>query len=109
MRNKMDTLKTLKLHEHLAVNGLYAPHQSAYRPNCSTETALLRLQNDLLCALDAKKEVVLVLLDLSAAFDTLDHQILLERMQTRYAVSGTALKWFESYISDSSAVCRGWK
>ena len=89
-----------QLQEHLTASNLYAPHQSAYRPNCSTETALLRLQNDLLCALDNRKDAVLVLLDLSAAFDTLDHKMLLERMKSRYGVKNTALKWFESYLSD---------
>ncbi|XP_072044960.1 uncharacterized protein [Amphiura filiformis] len=89
-----------QLHEHLTSNNLYAPHQSAYRPNCSTETALLRLQNDLLCALDSRKDAVLVLLDLSAAFDTVDHGILLSRMQSRHGITGTALQWFESYNTD---------
>ena len=47
-----------QFHEHLAENNLYGPHQSAYRPNCSTETALVCLQNGLLCALNNKKEAV---------------------------------------------------
>lgn len=88
-----------QLQEHLAANNMYAPHQSAYRPNCSTETALLRLQNDLLCALDSKKEITLILLDL-LAFDTIDHAMLIDRMRSRYNVNDTSLKWFSSYICD---------
>ena len=77
-----------QVHEHLAVNNLYAyaPHQSAYRPSCSTETAPPCLQNDLLCAFDSKKDAVLVLLDLSTAFDSLDHKVLLEQKQVRSVV-----------------------
>ena len=66
-----------QLNEHLDHNNLLSPLQSAYRPKHSTETALLRIVNDLLTAMDNNKICILTLLDLSAAFDTIDYQILL--------------------------------
>ena len=74
------------------------PLQSAYRKNHSTETALLRVLNDLLMTLD-HRHVVLVMLDLSAAFDTLDHDILISRLRCHFGFSDTVLKWFSSYHS----------
>ena len=74
--------------------------QSAYRPYHSTETALLRVQNDILLALDQRKEVVLVLLDFTAAFDTVDHTHLCHRLSSRFSIRDTALKWFSSYLNN---------
>ena len=68
---------------------LICPFQSAYRPNHST--ALLKITNDILFALDSGYVSLLTLLDLSAAFDTIDHCILLDRLQHIYGISGTAL------------------
>jgi hypothetical protein len=79
-------------------NDLFCPIQSAYRSNHSTETALLKIQNDILLALDSGKGVILVLLDLSAAFDTIDHNILLSRLRSRIGVDGPALQWVSSYL-----------
>ena len=59
-----------------------------------TETAILRVVNDLLAAMDEDKFSVLLLLDLSAAFDTTDHQILLSRLETVFSIRSTALHWF---------------
>ena len=58
------------------------------------------MQNDILCEIDNQKCVVLLLLDMSAAFDTVDHELLLERMAKRYGVKGNALKWFRSYLQE---------
>ena len=65
-----------------------------------TETALVRVQNDILPAIDQRSDVVLVLLDLSAAFDTVDHQILLQRLRDRCGIHGDALAWCKSYLCD---------
>ena len=89
-----------QLSDHLASNNLLTPHQSAYRPGHSTETAILRILNDILNSLDKNKISVLLLLDLSAAFDTIDHEILLARLEHRFGVRETALKWFRSYLHD---------
>ena len=72
-------------------NGLYARIQSAYRPNHSSKTALLRVHNDISLALDNNNDVILVLLDLSSACDMVNRQILLKRLQDRYGIYGTVL------------------
>ncbi len=77
--------------EHLCNNGLMDIFQSAYRISHSTETALLRVQNDILMETDKGNVVLLILLDLCAAFDTIDHEILLNRLFTRCGIRGTAL------------------
>ena len=74
--------------------------QSAYKPIHSTETALLRVQNDILQAVNSEGGAILVLLDLSADFDTIDHQKLLELLDYSFGIRGDALKWFKSYIQD---------
>ena len=79
-------------------NSLLTPLQSAYKPNYSTETDLLRIVNDLLTAMDNNKICILTLLDLSAAFDTIDHQILFTRLQHSSGTSGSALFWLLSYL-----------
>jgi hypothetical protein len=86
--------------KYIIDNKLQELLQSSYSKFHSTETALIKVQNDVLEAIDGKKCVLLVLLDLSAAFDTIDHKILLARLSSRYGVKGTAFKWFESYLSD---------
>jgi hypothetical protein len=65
----------------------------------STETALLRVHHDIVSALDENSCVALVMLDLSAAFDVIDHDILIGRMEHSYGISGSALAWFRSYLS----------
>ena len=89
-----------QLSRHLQDNALYKPCQSAYRAFHSTETALLQVHSDILQALDRKETVFLVLLDLSAAFDTVDHSILLTTLAERFGIRGQALAWFQSYLTD---------
>ncbi|CAB4016802.1 RNA-directed DNA polymerase from transposon X-element, partial [Paramuricea clavata] len=86
-------------HNHLSVHHLYPGNQSAYREFHSTETALLRVKNDILMNMNRQHVTLLVLLDLSAAFDTVDHVLLLQRLQLKFGLSGTVLKWFTSYLS----------
>jgi hypothetical protein len=87
---------------HLHHHDLYPKFQSAYRQNHSVETALLRVHNDILQALDKQQGVILVLLDLSAAFDTISHDILLLRLQKRFGFSGKVLQWITSYLENRS-------
>ena len=89
-----------KLTSYLENNSLLEPLQSAYKKYHSTETALVKIQNDILRNLDSNSAVALVFLDLSAAFDTVDHHILLNLLSSRMGISGAALKWIESYLTD---------
>ena len=91
-----------RINKFLDDNNLRDPTQSAYRRFYSTETVLLRLHNDICSAADNKKMTVLVLLDLSAAFDTLNHKTLLHRLRYRFGITGFAIKWITSYLSDRS-------
>jgi len=75
-------------------------YQSAYRMYHSTETALLKVQNDILLAMEEQKVSALALLDLSAAFDTVDHVVLIDRLETFFGLSETALSLVKSYLTD---------
>ena len=81
-------------------NGLNEPLQSAYRSGHSTETALLKVTNDILLNMDTQEVTLLTLLDLSAAFDTIPHNLFVERLQKDYGISGAPLEWFRSYFTD---------
>ena len=78
---------------------MFDPLQSAYRVKHSTETDLIKVQNDILSALDAGSSAILLMLDLSAAFDTIDHDILLPRLCNIYGITANALDWFRSYLT----------
>ena len=80
-----------------SINGLKEVFQSAYKKHHSAESALLRVSNDILRAIDDNSTVLLLLLDLSAAFDTVDHEILLDRLHNRFEIKDTALAWFQCY------------
>ena len=86
-----------QLLDYLASTEQHEPHQSAYRPIHSTETALVRVVNDIQMALGRKNVAMLVLLDLSATFDTIDHSLMLKRL-LKIDIVGTAHKWFSSYL-----------
>ena len=79
-------------------NNLCDTFQFAYKPYHSTEPALIRVHNDILTAIDNRRTVILLLLDLFAAFDTLDHDILLSRLQERFEVTGKPLLRFQSFL-----------
>ena len=88
----------MHLQSHLDFNCISEKFQSGFKSRHSTETALLRVFNDLLTA-DSGNSAVLVLLDLCAAFDTIDHQIILSRLGLCVGIKGNILKWFQSYLS----------
>ena len=77
---------------------LYSEVQSGYRPNHSCETLLIRMCDDLNKEIEAGNVVIVVLLDLTAAFDTIDHTVLLEKLIKDYGITGSALQWIKSYL-----------
>ena len=91
-----------RLDSHFASNSLYNKFQSAYTKFHSTESTLLSLHDYLIRAMSRQQLTCLCLLDLSAAFDTIDHSILLHRLRTWFGIHGTPLQWFQSYLSSRS-------
>ena len=89
----------LRLEDHCTRHSLHLEHQSAYnKKGHSCETSLLRIFNDLLWAFEHQRATALVAIDLSAAFDTVDHDVLLKVLQRRFGLEGTALKWADTYL-----------
>ena len=80
--------------------GQMEPHQSAYREYSSTETALLKIKADILDAMDKKEVMCLVMLDLSAAFNTISHELLLKRLKYRFGITDLVLLWIESFLTN---------
>ena len=87
--------------DYLNLYQLYPKAQSAYRKYHSTET-LLRVKHDILMNMNRQHVTLLVILDLSAAFDTVDHHIMLERLKSCFGIQDQVLKWFTSYLSNRS-------
>ena len=92
----------VRLNHHLEDASLHEIFKSAYKKGQSTETALTRLHNDILGAIDGGECVILVLLDLSAALDTVDHDILITKLKHRFGITGKALGWIQSNLSGRS-------
>ena len=91
---------TGRLVGYLKENNKMPVEQSAYRRNHATETALLRVISDLLNSMDKQEVTLLGLLVLSAAFDCVDHDILLSRLERTYGIEGLAIEWIRSYLVD---------
>ena len=100
----IERLVTSRLTFYLLNHHLLPAEQSAYRQHYSTETATLKIASDIFDAADAEKVIVLFLLELSAAFDTVDHSILLQRLTYTYGIIGTALRWIKSYFTGRSVI-----
>ena len=91
-----------RLIDHLTSSKLFNPHQSAYCKHHSTETALLYIYDHLINAIGSQKVSCLCLLDLSAAFDTIDHNILISHLSSWFGIHGSVLSWFKSHLSSRS-------
>ena len=88
--------------QHCNRNSLLPNYQSAYRQYYGCETSLVKLVNDILWAMEKQLVTVVGILDLSAAFDTVDHDLLLEVLENRFGIAGTARKWYTSYLKPRS-------
>ena len=102
----IEKVVALQLVDYIDINGLCEMFQSVYRTNHSTGTALIRVYNDIALPIDSRKSVVLVLLDLSAAFDIVDHFFLLSRLSARFGICDHALNWLRPYLSDRTQFVR---
>ena len=89
-----------RLQAHIKTNHLCNLLQSAYRKHHSTESALLKVYNDIIISMDKGEDTALTLLDLSATFDTIDHATLPDRLSDWYGISGQAQIWFSSYLQN---------
>ena len=87
-----------QLSEYLSANGLLPTLQSGFRKHHSTESGLLRVMSDILSSVDKGQISLLALLDVSAAFDTVDHSILLDRLSISFGLTGSAFDWMRSFI-----------
>ena len=88
-----------QLTDFAAQSGNLEDYQSAYRQGHLTENALLKVKDDILAAIDNQEVMCLVLLDLSAAFNTVSHLLLLNQLQYRFGFTDTILEWIGSYLS----------
>ena len=102
----IEKVATIQIMDYLTEHNLHVPTQSAYKQHHSVETALTRVQNDIARSLDQRQEAILVLLDFTSAFDTIDHNIMLHRFAKRYGFGGNVLQWFASYLSGRSHVIK---
>ena len=96
----LEKLVLSQVSSYLNSHNLCNTCQSAYRPGHSTETALLKVVDDLFLSLNKGNISVLALLDFSSAFDTIDHPILVHRLHTDFGFTNTVLQWFSSYLTD---------
>ena len=106
MSKVVERMVAKQLTDYFERNNLLPELQSAYRRGHSTETALLCVVSDLLQAVDSGLVTLLGLLDLSAAFDTVDHATLLHRLEMFYGLCGSVHRWFRSYIDGRSQFVR---
>ena len=90
----MEHLALSRLKSHLTISANFCPHQSAYRSAHSTETALIKIVDDI----ESDSVVGLVSLDISVAFDTVFHERLLDKLKSKFGIDSAPLRWIDSYL-----------
>ena len=95
----VERIEASRFNSHAGLFKLLTARQSAYRRFHSTETAVTIVRNNIVRATDSGQVSALVLIDLSAAFDTVDHGTLLEVLSLRFGITGSVLEWFKSYLT----------
>src|SRR5208282_5017905 len=95
----LERLALTRIKPHIAASSNFCPLQSVYHGAHSTETALVKIVDDILGAIDSGSVVALVGLDISAAFDTVSHQTLLSRLEHEFGITAVPLNWIDSYLS----------
>ena len=94
----IEKLVLQQYNHHIITHSLLPDYQSAYRQGYSCETALVKLFNDSLWSMEKKRVTTLCAIDLSAAFDTVDHDVLLTLLKNRFGISGNVFSWFRAYL-----------
>jgi len=102
----LERLFLQRIQPHILASSNYNQHQSAYRPGHSTETALVQLLDSIYHAANHGKATLLFSLDLSAAFDTIDHPLLIRRLSHSLGITGSVLTWVQSYLTGRSQTVR---
>ena len=98
MSKLIEKCMLIQLNEHCRNQDLMPSYQSAYRANHSCETSVLKLCNDFLWAMERQKIMASVALDLSVAFDTVDHSVLLNVLQNQFGITRNAINWYDTYL-----------
>ena len=96
----LERIVSNQLIAYLDVNDLIPSQQSGFRRNHATETLLLRLLSDFYCAMDHGQVTLIALFDVSSAFDSVDHSILLQRLSTSFGLVDQPLEWLRSFLSE---------
>ena len=99
LSNVLEKVVAAQLQQHLKLNNLFEKCQSGFRPSHSTETVVVWVTNDLLMTADAGSQSLLIFLDFTAAFDTVDHSILLHHLHSTIGLSDSVQNWFLSYLT----------
>ena len=98
MSKLVEKCMLIQLNEHCSNQDLMLSYQSAYRANHSCETSILKLCDDILWAMERQEIMALVALDLSTAFDTVNHSVLLNVLHNQFGITGNALNWYDTYL-----------
>ena len=90
----------IQFNNHLKLNTLNAEHQSTYKERHGCETLLMKIHNNILWAMEPQCVNAMLLLDLSAALDMVDHRVLVNILKNKYGINDAALSWFKNYLQD---------